>query len=251
MIDSGASHDDIIPNTSRDWRIWFGMSLTAFWLSIGLFYITGVIGVGRFVTQPADTMGGFLEGAFAPLAFLWLVVGFFLQQKELNQNTHAIRRQYDVMRKTAEQAELQARAISLNERHARQQSFLETCQLVMRQLGSIGAFLWMSSQMEDSERATEIDRLFSQLGQGDAEIFSRSLIALHYRALGPANSYDLFFGTPIRTRHSENFMHTFERLLNRAEESDPEGLITDAVRGSSHGIIYSIMSGHKTTGKTA
>lgn len=249
MIDPGLS--DGIPESARDWRIWFGMSLTAFWLSIGILYIASVIGFGRFAMQPADTLGAFLEGAFAPLAFLWLVVGFFLQQKELTQNTQAIRMQYEVLRKTAEQAEVQARAISLNERHARQQSFLETCQLVMRQLGSIGAFLWMSSQMEDRDRASEVDRLFGQLGQGDAEIFSRSLMALHYRASGPADSYDLFFGTPIRARHSEHFMNTFERLLARAQESDPEGLITDAVRGSSHGIIYGIMSGHKKTGKTA
>ena len=41
------------------------------------------IGWDRFISQPADALGGFLEGAFAPLAFLWLVVGFFLQQRQL------------------------------------------------------------------------------------------------------------------------------------------------------------------------
>ena len=41
-----------------------------------------------------ETLGNFLEGAFAPLAFLWLVIGYFLQKKELVQNTTAIKMQY-------------------------------------------------------------------------------------------------------------------------------------------------------------
>ena len=39
-------------------------------------------------------MGRFLEGTFAPLAFLWLVMGYFLQQKELSENTTAIQQQH-------------------------------------------------------------------------------------------------------------------------------------------------------------
>ena len=66
--------------SSRDWRIWFGVASTAFWLWLGGLYVTMVVGFGDFVRQPADAIGGFLEGAFAPLAFLWLVIGFFLQQ---------------------------------------------------------------------------------------------------------------------------------------------------------------------------
>jgi hypothetical protein len=39
-------------------------------------------------------LGRFLEGTFAPLVFLWLVMGYFLQQKELSENTTAIQKQH-------------------------------------------------------------------------------------------------------------------------------------------------------------
>ena len=109
--------DATIARSKRDWRIWFGVASTAFWLWLGLLYIGLVVGWGDFVTQPAESLGGFLEGAFAPLAFLWLVIGFFLQQRELRNNNEAIRAQYEQMRRAAESAEIQARAIQDNALH--------------------------------------------------------------------------------------------------------------------------------------
>ena len=94
----------------RDWRVWFGLATTALWIFLGIEYIGGVVGWGAFAKQPAESLGAFLEGAFAPLAFLWLVIGFFLQQRELSENTKAIRGQFEQLRRAAEHAEIQARA---------------------------------------------------------------------------------------------------------------------------------------------
>ena len=94
----------------RDWRVWFGLASTLFWLWLGFLYVAIVVGWSNFLTQPADALGGFLEGAFAPLAFLWLVIGFFLQQRELRSNNDAIRAQYEQMRRTAENAEIRRAA---------------------------------------------------------------------------------------------------------------------------------------------
>jgi hypothetical protein len=57
-------------SASRDWRIGFGLSLSVGWLALAALYVTAIVGWRAFVTQPAEAMGGFLEGAFAPLAFL-------------------------------------------------------------------------------------------------------------------------------------------------------------------------------------
>ena len=57
-------------------------------------YLLGMVGWGRFVNLPTADIGSFLEGAFAPLAFLWLVIGYFLQKKELRQNTDAMKMQF-------------------------------------------------------------------------------------------------------------------------------------------------------------
>ena len=54
-------------------------------------HVSNSVGWTGFVNLPVEEVGSFLEGAFAPLAFLWLVVGYFLQQQELIQNTQAMR----------------------------------------------------------------------------------------------------------------------------------------------------------------
>ena len=75
----------------KDWRLRFSVGVTIIWLLLGFTYISGVVGWTDFVRQNAPSLGSFLEGAFAPLAFLWLVVGFFLQQKQLTENTRTFR----------------------------------------------------------------------------------------------------------------------------------------------------------------
>lgn len=234
----------------RDWRLWLGMGLTALWIGLGVHYIWQVVGWQRFLTQPADGIGGFLEGGFAPLAFLWLVIGFFLQQHELHENTEGIRLQYAEMRRSAEQAEVQARAIQANEMHARQDTFMEIAEMVRRQLGSIVGMLYMSSQSQITQLSfigdSEIGRMWSQINMGDPEVFSREMLMLNFNP--PENTpdpWDLFYSTPIRTRHCRNFIRIFERLLQEATECDPSGIIRDAILGSAHGNLYHRMLEHR------
>ena len=73
-----------------DWRVTLGLTLTTAWIGTGLIYLLSVVGIGNFVMLPTADIGSFLEGAFAPLAFLWLVIGHFMQQKEITANTTAI-----------------------------------------------------------------------------------------------------------------------------------------------------------------
>jgi len=231
-VESAASQQE-----PRDWRLGFGLALTGLWLALGFTYIANVVGWVDFVRQGAPDLGSFLEGAFAPLAFLWLVIGFFLQQRQLTDNTNAIERQYRALRKSAEQAEIQARAIAANELHARQDTFIEVASMVNEQLGVISGYLWMSSQGQatDSER---IAAMWSQLGKGDHATFSRLMIALSFS--GDATAHELFWSTPVRTRHSNNLIATFERLLRHAERCDPDGIIADAIRGQGHGRVYTL-----------
>ena len=135
--ESGAPARPLAPDTpseqlpfTPDWRIWLGVVVTAGWLLLGILYVGSSIGWSRIGDQPAEVIGNFLEGAFAPLAFLWLVIGYFLQQKELAQNTEALRQQFREIQRTAEQAVKQTETISAQERHARQQIFLQVHELV-------------------------------------------------------------------------------------------------------------------------
>jgi hypothetical protein len=50
-----------------------------------------------------NEFGDFLAGAFSPVAFLWLVLGYLQQQKELQQNTKALELQATELKNSVEQ----------------------------------------------------------------------------------------------------------------------------------------------------
>lgn len=231
-----------------DWRIWFGLSLTGAWLTLGAIYVSSNIGWGSFASLPAAELGNFLEGAFAPLAFLWLVIGYFLQQKELQQNTEALRAQATQIRRSAEQAIIQSEKMAAGEAQARQQTYLQVERRVRAQLASIGGLLFLSSQGADAEgQVTREERanLLHRTAASDDELFARTLLEAHLQSNTPQDQFDLFYGTETRARHSNNFIFTYERLMGRAAEVDPENILRDAFRSSSHGFIYSIMKKHQ------
>ena len=228
-----------------NWRIWLGLGLTSLWILLGLSYITSVIGWQAFATLPAEELGNFLEGAFAPLAFLWLVIGYFLQQKELEQNTEALRAQATEIQRTAEQAIKQTENLAASELHARQETFLQISNSVRSQLSSVAGLLFISSQGATGTgqaSGEEISRLFSAQGSGqDPEAFSRRLLELSLQTEAEADKFDLFYGTEIRARHTNNFIFTFERMMRRAKEVDSENMIQDALSASAHGFLYRVM----------
>lgn len=233
---------------SPDWRIWLGLTLTLAWLLLGAAHIVEDIGWTNFEELPAAELGSFLEGAFAPLAFLWLVIGYFLQQKELQQNTQALQAQAEEIQRTAEQAALQTEKMAATEVHARQEAFLQIYRSVRGQLGALAGFLFISSQStlaDGTVTPEEQSKLFAESGQ-DTELFSRRLLELHIQLTDqPEEQYALFYGTPVRARHSNSFIYTFERLMRRAEEVDPDKMIRDALLTSGHGFAYTIAKRHQ------
>lgn len=236
-------------NQSPDWRIWFGLSLTTVWLLLGVVYIEMTVGWTGFVHMSANDLGNFLEGAFAPLAFLWLVIGYFLQQKELQSNTAALRAQALALeaqarefQRSAEQATIQAEKMADSEFHARQEAFLTIARRVSAQLGTIGGLLYLSSQGaagDGNVSPAQMSKLFAQQAAQDPELFSRLLLETH-TLLDPDSQLALFYGTETRARHSNNFIFTFERLMTRAEQVDPDYIIRDSLMATGHGLAYRI-----------
>lgn len=214
-----------------DWRIVFGLSITTLWFSAGLFYLLGIVGAGNFIHLPTADIGSFLEGAFAPLAFLWLVIGHFMQQKEISSNTRAIK--------------LQEQSARRLEMHSRQDSYFKLLSLVQDQLGAIAGFHYVSicgptgtgeiSGTDFIEQRTH--------ASGDHGWFIRKMVGLALGELQNKNAmHEIFFSTPVRTRHTENFARTFKKLLNEAQEVDTDDMVTDALlNGSAEGLFYRII----------
>ena len=231
-----------------DWRIFLGLSLTTVWLITGFIYVSSSVGWSSFVSLPVEEVGSFLEGAFAPLAFLWLVIGYFLQQQELIQNTQAMRAQADEIARTAEQAIIQSEKLAASETYARQEATLRLAETVRNQLGGISGMLYISSHGSLGDYPSgEIDseQMFSEQSKGDPEIFSRRLLEASSALDETAKQFDLFYKTEIRARHTNQFIFVFKRLMKHVRHSDTDNILFDSLSGNAHGLLYARMKEHQ------
>jgi len=216
----------------RDWRIWLGLVITVIWIAGGLYYVARVTETSPSQNFGLEAVGSFLEGAFAPLAFLWLVLGLFIQQRELANNTEALRH-------TSMQSEKQTQAIAATEMNARQETFFKIAENVKHQLGGISGMLYTSGLGPPGSGRfdrDQMDEYFNQMAAGDCEVFARMFISMDF--LDEGGLGELMYGTEIRIRHSHNFKHTFERLCRLAKNCDVDGIIEDSLMQSAFGLLY-------------
>ena len=224
--------------SDRDWRIWFGLVVTFVWIGGGLWFVTGSVAADPEQELTLDVIGNFLEGAFAPLAFLWLVLGLFMQQRELANNT-------EMLRRTSEQSEKQTQAIAATEMNARQETFFKIAESVRHQLGGITGMLFagglgpVGSQRFSRE---EIADMFQKASSGDTEIFARQMLSMEYMEEGGIGS--LLYDTEVRRRHTRNYRRTFERLVELGRGCDVDGIIVDSMKQSGFGLLYEQMSAY-------
>ncbi len=215
-----------------DWRVALGLTLTTAWITAGCIYLFAKVGWGNFVDLPTADIGSFLEGAFAPLAFLWLVIGHFVQQKEIAANTKAI----NVQERSAQRLEL----------HSRRDTYFKLLALVQDQLGSTAAFHYISVKGPTGDGTMgmeEFRSLRDQASNGDHALFIRLVMSEIIGLQDDPDSVTSFFsGTEIRTRHTANFMRIFEKLLAEARAVDADEMISDALLfGSAAGRLYRII----------
>lgn len=236
-----ANQDEVGRNGGiRDWRIGFGIVVTLVWIAGGSWYVFDAYAATPEDGLPLDVIGGFLEGAFAPLAFLWLVIGLFIQQAELARNSEALRR-------TSEQSEKQTLAIAATEMNARQETYFKIKQDVFHHLGSVSGMLYSSSLgpagIGEMDRA-QMDAKFRAVAAGDHEIFARLFLMIDL--LEDEDVADLYFGTDIRQRHASTYMASFERLRALARNCDVDGIIEDSLMQTGFGLLYRKMRAART-----
>ena len=113
--------------------------------------------------------------------------------------------------------------------------------------GGIVGYIVMSAEPEQGEHVIEeLLGLWARHGEGDFGVFSRRLIGHFY--MDREKAIAMCWGTEVRRRHSEDYVRVFERLVHHAEACDPDGMIADAIRGSSHGRVYRLIQEVRPSG---
>jgi len=85
----------------NDKRFWFGVGTSVAWLAVCAILLLAKR--SDLAGMPPNAWGDFFAGCFAPLAFLWLVLGYLQQGEELNLSTKALLLQADELRNSVEQ----------------------------------------------------------------------------------------------------------------------------------------------------
>jgi hypothetical protein len=208
-----------------DWRISVGTVVSGIWLLLLGLYLSQQVSWQQFLGLPLDQVGSFLGGAFSPLAFLWLVIGFFIQQREIDDNTQNI---------------------AIQAQHTNLDNFLKMSDIIYQHLSVISGFLVVSCQ-EDFEAVSagqlNFEDDWSKASTGDSGIFVRTILS--YQFDGNTKGRDMaqiFFSTPIRHGHSLKYKTVFEDLLDNSFNCDSSGGLREAlVDGTVWGILYKII----------
>lgn len=79
----------------------FGVIMTTLWF----FFIGFLLSVklDEALKLTINEWGDFLAGVTAPIAFLWLIIGYYLQRNELKMNTEALHAQQKELSKQVEE----------------------------------------------------------------------------------------------------------------------------------------------------
>lgn len=87
-----------------------GLVITAFYLLGATWLLSDR--VSQLGTMPLNEIGDFLAGIFGALAFFWLIIGYFMQNKELKNNNKSIELQVSELKETTK---LSNRSLELQE----------------------------------------------------------------------------------------------------------------------------------------
>lgn len=208
-----------------DWRVTAGMGISIVWLMLLALYLSQKVSWQQFLQLPIDHIGGFLGGVFSPLAFLWLVIGFFIQQNEIDENSRNLETQVQ---------------------HTNLDNFLKMADIVYRHIGVISGFIYLSCRKDieaTSNDMPNIEDSWSRSSMGDHGVFARYLLAHQFDENGKERDMaNIFYGTETRRRHSDNYKKVFEDLLKNAGLCDATDSLHNAlVDGSVWGILYKTM----------
>ncbi|WP_430395491.1 hypothetical protein [Ferrovibrio sp.] len=194
-----------------------GVIASVFWLTVGLGYAWVYFGWEKFWCLKPNELGDFFAGLSAPLAFLWLVLGYMQQGEEIKETRVEIKRQAD--------------SIAANESHARRDTFFKFAELITEQLMSLAFTMALSKTNRDNKERWMAAAL------SDRNIpFNLMLDVLHDRR--KTEDWINRVGSWNASTMANRYKDRYEVLAKEAEKCDPDKVIRSAYNDSSMGQLY-------------
>lgn len=169
-------------------------------------WVLGVVALGfarrdELVRLPLPAIGDFLAGAFAPLAFLWLVYGYFMQANELRLQRQQLRAQ-------RKELKLQRKAQSASSKSLKSQAESMAAQIrLLAEQGDLARqqFNAGSAPDIDAQHAGSVD------GRQEFKLTNHGATArdLHFKSW--TGGWRALFNdkAPARLSHGESIVYAF------------------------------------------
>lgn len=142
-----------------------GLVVTIAWASMGLWLLWHV---GFPDGLRLNDIGDFLSGVVAPLAFIWLVIGYFQQGAELSLNSRSLALQVKEMQESVRQQSEQTAALIRSEAHSRRDVLMRVVAFYTDLLASYACDLWRLVAEVEEDR---IAQAWGRYSKGDRDIF--------------------------------------------------------------------------------
>lgn len=88
-------------NSGLSWKMWVSISASFLYAAIAVFFLWQNQKYSEHLKL--SEIGDYLAGAFSPLAFLWLVIGYLMQSKELSMNREELKISREALERQADE----------------------------------------------------------------------------------------------------------------------------------------------------
>lgn len=241
-----ASYKHRFKNWIATWATTFGLSVTVLWFVsyILLYYIytadNNIDGfIKEFYSKPLNEQGDFLAGFFAPLAFLWLIIGYFMQSYEISLQRQEIKAQSEEMKHQRKEMETQAQAMEANARSAALNVFLIQSKDIFKEM-EVAAQAIYNMLVERVPHQSIIER-----SEGLSPLAKANLIInFIYQSYDDGKSLEKIFAVlrdDIAANNKSNYVtvycYNYYTLLKSAYKADEKGELVFYYHKSSAGRL--------------
>ncbi len=225
------------PLTRRWWRhagirTKAAVAGTVLWLSFWVYYIfVRYTWTDLWAVSP-NQIGDFLAGTVAPLAFLWLILGYLQQSDELRLQRKELALQRREVAFLGAETGKQRAALEASERHARQDAFMRLAELTTNELVELAALLSTAVQGVTNPRD-----LWEQYSKGNKNIFfihiiDRGLTHDH------AHFQSVVSGSAPYREYAVRYIGAFDGLMYQAVTGELSENLVGQFEYSPMGTVY-------------